>query len=119
MTETGKGTGKREKGKGAVAGAASPAPFSLFPVPGSLVVQTAFLGDVILTTGLLAELASREGPVDVLVTPNAGPLVETHPAVRTVLVYDKRGRDRGLAAFRRLAGQLERRRYARVYLPHR
>ena len=53
-----------------------------------LVVQTSFLGDVVLTTPLLVELASR-GPVDVVVTPAAAPLIATHPAVRAVIAYDK------------------------------
>ena len=84
-----------------------------------LVIQTAFLGDVVLTTPLLARLAARHGPVDVVTTPAATPLLETHPAVRQVITYDKRGHDRGLARFRHLADQLAVTRYARVYLPHR
>src|SRR2546428_492392 len=38
----------------------------------ALVVQTAFLGDVVLTTPLLETLARTHGPVDVVTTP-AGP----------------------------------------------
>jgi len=34
----------------------------------SLVVQTAFLGDVVLTTPLLEVLAAKHGPVDVVTT---------------------------------------------------
>ncbi len=63
---------------------------------GTLVIQTAFLGDVVLTTPLLAALAERYGPVDVVTTPAAAVLLETHPAVGTVIRYDKRGADRGL-----------------------
>jgi heptosyltransferase-2 len=74
---------------------------------------------VILTTGLLTELARKHGPVDVLVVPNAYDVVESHPAVRDVLVYDKRRRDRGVGALLRIARRLANRRYARVYLPHR
>jgi heptosyltransferase-2 len=88
------------------------------PVP-ALVIQTAFLGDVLLTTPLLAELAERHGPVDVVTTPAAAPLLETHPAVRRVIAYDKRGADRGLAGLRRLAGRLRAEGYAVAYLPHR
>lgn len=84
-----------------------------------LVVQTAFLGDVVLTTPLLARLAGRYGPVDVVTTPAAAPLLETHPAVREVIAYDKRGADRGLRGFRHLAERLAARRYARAFLPHR
>jgi heptosyltransferase-2 len=84
-----------------------------------LVIQTAFLGDVILTTPLLAALARQHGPVDLVTTPGAASLVEKHPAVRAVIRYDKRGTDRGVAGFLRLAKQLRRRQYARAYLPHR
>jgi lipopolysaccharide heptosyltransferase II len=85
----------------------------------SLVIQTAFLGDVVLTTPLLAALAERRGPVDVVTTPAAAPLLETHPAVRQVIPYDKRGRDRGIAAALRLARRLATARYEAVFLPHR
>ena len=86
---------------------------------GVLVIQTAFLGDVILTTPLLAALARRHGPVDLITTPAAAVLVETHPAVRAVIRYDKRGRDRGFTGFFRLVKALRRRGYHRAYLPHR
>lgn len=85
----------------------------------SLVIQTAFLGDVVLTTPLLATLAARHGPVDVVTTPAAAPLLEPDPAVRAVITYDKRGRDRGLAAMLRLARRLAAARYSVAYLPHR
>ena len=57
---------------------------------GSLVIQTSFLGDVILTTPLIAELAKR-GPVDVLVTPTGAAALANNPDIRTVIPYDKRG----------------------------
>ena len=85
----------------------------------TLVIQTAFLGDVVLTTPLLSALSARHGPVDVVTTPVAAPLLETHPAVRTVIPYEKRGRDRGWAGLRRLGGRLKSERYERAYLPHR
>jgi len=85
----------------------------------TLVIQTAFLGDVVLTTPLLAALAARHGPVDVVTTPIAAPLLATHPAVAQVIPYDKRGTDRGWAGVRSLAGRLRGARYERAYLPHR
>lgn len=86
---------------------------------GTLVVQTAFLGDVVLTTPLLAALAARHGPVDVVTTPAAAALIETHPAVATVIRYDKRGADRGPGGLWALGRRLRQRHYARAYLPHR
>jgi heptosyltransferase-2 len=71
----------------------------------SLVIQTSFLGDVVLTTPLLAELALR-GPVDIVVTPAAAPLLAGHPAVRDVIVFDKRGADSGIGGLWRFARQL-------------
>ena len=85
----------------------------------TLVIQTAFLGDVVLTTPLLSAIAARHGPVDVVTTPIAAPLLETHPAVRKVIAYDKRGSDRGWAGLRKLAQRLQTEHYQRAYLPHR
>jgi heptosyltransferase-2 len=59
-------------------------------VSGSLVIQTSFLGDVILTTPLIAELAKR-GPVDVLVAPQGATVLANNPGIRNTIRYDKRG----------------------------
>jgi heptosyltransferase-2 len=83
-----------------------------------LVIQTAHLGDVVLTTPLLARLAEQHGPVDVVTTPAAAPLLNTHPAVARVIPYDKAGRDRGLGGFFKLVGILRRGRYDQALLPH-
>jgi heptosyltransferase-2 len=84
-------------------------------VTATLVLQTAWLGDVVLTTPLLTALAER-GPVDVLATPAAVPLLETHPAVRAVLPFDKRGGDRGIRGLARMAGRLRSRGYGTAVL---
>lgn len=85
----------------------------------ALVIQTAFLGDVVLSTPLLSALAERHGAVDVVTTPLAAPLLETHPAVRQVFPYDKRGADRGWGGLKSLARRLREQAYAQAYLPHR
>src|SRR5262245_31857251 len=81
----------------------------------SLVIQTSFLGDTVLTTPLIAHLAVR-GAVDVVVTPGSAPLLANNPSVRSVIVYDKRGRDRGVRGFARLVRQLRGRSYDAAYL---
>jgi heptosyltransferase-2 len=86
---------------------------------GAVVIQAAYMGDVVLTTSLLAVLAGRHGPVDVVTTPSSAPLLEPHPAVRAVIRYDKRGADAGWRGVRRIAAELRARRYAAAYLPHR
>jgi len=108
----------RETGLSAAGSPLPCAPAPLRPCA-TLVIQTAFLGDVVLTTPLLAALAQRDGPVDVVTTPAAAPLLEGHPAVRRVIRYDKRGADAGLRGLWRLAGELRRAGYERAVLPHR
>jgi len=71
----------------------------------SLVVQTSFLGDVVLTTPLIAELANR-GPVDVLTTPEGGVVLRNNPQIRNVLIYDRREADRGITGFMRTVGRI-------------
>jgi heptosyltransferase-2 len=78
-----------------------------------LVVQTAFLGDVILTTPLVAALR-RHAPsaeITMLVTPAAAGLVAHHPALDRVLTDDKRGRGRGIGGLLRLVRTLRSHRF--------
>jgi heptosyltransferase-2 len=81
----------------------------------TLVVQTSFLGDVVLTTPLIAALAQR-GPVDVLTTAPGAQVLANNPEIRNTIVYDKRDRDRGIRAFMRIVSQLRRNRYDAAYL---
>jgi len=81
----------------------------------TLVIQTSFIGDTVLTTPLIGRLGDRSA-VDVVVTPISAPLLANNGAVCEVIVYDKRGSDRGIAGFVRLARRLRERRYAAAYL---
>jgi heptosyltransferase-2 len=73
----------------------------------SLVVQTSFLGDIVLTTPLIAELATR-GPVDVLTTPAGSAILRNNPSIRNVIVFDRRGEDRGMRGFVRTVSRIRR-----------
>ena len=68
----------------------------------SVVLQTSFLGDMILTTPLIERLA-QDGPVHVVATPANASILANHPAVASVIVFDKRQADRGLRGVRRVA----------------
>ena len=81
----------------------------------SLIIQTSFLGDTVLTTPLIAELA-RRGPVDVVTTPASAGLLRNHPGIRSVIPYDKRRRDRGVLGFLRMVRRLRAFRYEAAYL---
>jgi heptosyltransferase-2 len=84
-------------------------------VSSSLIIQTSFLGDAVLTTPLVAELATR-GPVDVVTTPAVAPLLANNPSIRSVIVYDKRDADAGALGIWRLARRLRAARYGVAYL---
>ena len=84
-----------------------------FP-PATLLVQTAFIGDVILMTALLEYLALHEPatPVDVLVRRGNEGLLAGHPHVRRVLIWDKKHRK--YAGLWQLLGQVRATGYGRV-----
>src|SRR5688572_19104174 len=71
----------------------------------TLVVQTSFLGDVVLTTPLIAELAKRSR-VDVVTTLPGAQVLANNPAIRNTLVYEKREGDKGVSGFIRMAKRL-------------
>lgn len=81
----------------------------------SIVIQTSFLGDMVLTTPLLARL-SESGEVDVVATPASAGLLANHPSVRRVIAYDKRGTERGPVGFLRLATRLRHEGYSHAYM---
>jgi heptosyltransferase-2 len=86
-----------------------------------LIVQTAFIGDVILATPL-AEAAQKIFPgsrVDFMVIPAAANLLERNPYINRVVIYDKRGCQRGIKALFQLAAALRREHYDLAMVPHR
>src|SRR6266705_4370564 len=91
-----------------------------FTPPRLLVAQTGFLGDVVLTTPLIAELRRRLAPASltVLTTPQARPLLETHPAIDRVLVDAKRTAGKGLVGLLDTARQLRHERFTLAAAPH-
>ena len=86
-----------------------------------LLVQTAFLGDVVLTLPLVQALSQRfpQAQVDVLTTPAHAPLLQGQPGVHGVLTYDKRGRQRGVRGFRDMVRTVRAHQYDVALAPHR
>jgi heptosyltransferase-2 len=86
-----------------------------------LVFQTAFPGDVILTLPLVQAIRKifPGAHVGFVATPGGASLLKGHPAISTVLVFDKRGRDRGAAGMLRFARRLRAERFDVALIPHR
>jgi heptosyltransferase-2 len=86
-----------------------------------LIVQTAFIGDAILTLPLV-QVVKRlfpAAPVDVVVAPRTKDLFANHPDIHQVVAYDKRGVDRGLGGLLRMKRRLAGRNYSVALVPHR
>lgn len=86
-----------------------------------LIVQTAFIGDAVLTLPLV-QMAKENFPlskVDVVVTPRSRDLFANHPDIHETIAFDKRGTDSGLFGLRRLAKKLRQRHYDLALVPHR
>jgi ADP-heptose:LPS heptosyltransferase len=77
----------------------------------TLVVQTAFLGDVVLTTPLLRALHGAGAEVSVVATPLGCAVLDGTPFVARLHPYDKKKGGRGLAGTLRLALALRRERF--------
>lgn len=75
-----------------------------------LIIQTAFLGDVILATAMIEKLHSYypAAMIDMLVRKGNESLLTGHPYLRDVLVFDKKDKTRSL---RQLVQGVRRRRY--------
>lgn len=91
------------------------------PAPRILIVQTAYLGDVILTIPLIQRLHEHlpEAQIDYLTAPRAANVIETNPYLRNVLQYDKYGWDKGILGFRRWVQLLRSQRYDCALIIHR
>jgi heptosyltransferase-2 len=86
-----------------------------------VVIQTAFIGDAVLTLPLIQVVRKKfpRSKVDIVVTPRSKDLFVNHPDIREVIAFDKRGKDRGIGGLLRLAKHLQSRSYDLALVPHR
>lgn len=86
-----------------------------------VVIQTAFLGDAVLTTPLLAALHESHPAtqISVVCTPEVAEVFQRQPGVSEIILFDKRGNARSVGALWRLARDLRARNFNAAILPHR
>lgn len=84
-----------------------------------LVVRTDRIGDVVLTTPLLAALrqAYPKARLSILISPQTRDIVEGNPYLDEIIVDDRKGPHKGLGFFY-LAGKLKRRRFDLAIILH-
>ncbi|HOX85347.1 MAG TPA: lipopolysaccharide heptosyltransferase II [bacterium] len=86
-----------------------------------LLIHTAFIGDLILSTPLVREIKANfpDSSLSLLLTPQTAPLFRKSRWVDEILLYDKRGKQKGADKFSRLAMDLRQCRFDAVFSPHR
>jgi len=86
-----------------------------------LVIQTAYLGDVILTLPLLALLREHSDirTLVALTTPIGARFLRGQDVSDRTIVYDKMGGDRGASGFRRIVDDVRRCGFDAAVIPHR
>jgi heptosyltransferase-2 len=86
-----------------------------------LIVQTAFIGDAILTLPMIQKLKeiNPDSIFDVVAIPSTKDIFAASPAVNKVFVLDKRGTHKSIFKMRKLAKELAFNDYSRLYSPHR
>ena len=86
-----------------------------------LVIQTAFIGDAILTLPMIQKLKENFGSyqIDVLCIPSTEEIFKASPYVDKVKVIDKKGKHKNLFSLISFARKLKNQQYEIVYSPHR
>ena len=66
-----------------------------------LIIHTAFIGDIVLSTALISKVKKKYPDSDIyyLTTPLGKEILKNNPKIKEIIVYDKRGKDKGFVAF--------------------
>lgn len=86
-----------------------------------LIAQTGFLGDVVLSTPVIAALKHfyPHAELWMLTTPQARPLVKRDPLLKGVLVFEKRGYHKGALGLLHFSGVLRSMKFDKAFALHR
>ena len=66
-----------------------------------LIIHTAFIGDIVLSTALVSKIKEKYPDSDIyyLTTPLGKEILKNNPKIKEIIVYDKRGKDKRFRAF--------------------
>ena len=69
-----------------------------------LIIHTAFIGDIVLSTPLIQRLKDMypNSKIDYLTLPTNQSVINNNPNLHEILLYDKKGKDRGIKGFLRV-----------------
>lgn len=86
-----------------------------------LVIQTAFIGDAILTLPMIEKLKEKfpSEDIEVLCIPSTQEIFSASPFVSNVLVLEKRGKHKSLLQMYKFVNQIKKKNYSKIFSPHR
>ncbi|RMG44525.1 MAG: glycosyltransferase family 9 protein [Candidatus Dadabacteria bacterium] len=86
-----------------------------------LLVQTSFLGDIVLSTPVIKGLKTLypDSRLSLLTTPQGAELLKNDPLLDDLIIYDKRGCDSGLAGMFNLIKNIAKKKFNVAYSLHR
>ena len=86
-----------------------------------LIIQTAFIGDAILTLPMIQKLKEKfpESLIDIIAIPSTEQIFAASPFVNEVVVLEKRTRHKSISSLLKFASELKLKNYNRLYSPHR
>lgn len=86
-----------------------------------LIIHTAFIGDIVLSTPLIKKLRDTYPKAEIayLTTPVGASILRNNPYLTHIIEYDKRGEHRGIKGFWQIAKKLKMESYNLVITPHR
>lgn len=85
------------------------------------IIHTAFIGDIVLSTPFIKKIAenNRGAEIYYVTTPAGKAILNNNPNIKEIIVYDKRGANKGIKGFKEIVRKLKELRIDRAYIPHR
>lgn len=86
-----------------------------------LIIQTAFIGDAVLTLPMLQKLKelNPNDVIDVIAIPSTVEIFKASPHTNDVIVLDKRGKHKSIFKFFSFCRMIKEKKYDKIYSPHR
>lgn len=86
-----------------------------------LIIHTAFIGDIVLSTSLIKKIKDTYPDSDItyVTTPSGEAILKNNPHLNNIIVYDKRGEHKGISGVWQLGKRLRYENFNMVITPHR
>lgn len=86
-----------------------------------LIIHTAFIGDIVLSTPLIKKIKDTYPDSDItyVTTPSGEAILKNNPHLNNIIVYDKRGEHKGISGVWQLGKRLRYENFNMVITPHR